>query len=85
MNNLIDAFRTRRIYSVYTIYRYLLDKIKEEKLENKMNLIILSDHGMDSVTYNRTIHLDQFVSNKTYESIITGPNGFILPNPGKNV
>lgn len=71
------------IYKCHCLYRYLLEKIKEEHLENKINLIILSDHGMDTVTYDRIIHLDQFISNKTYESVITGPNGFILPNPGK--
>ncbi|XP_025420790.1 ectonucleotide pyrophosphatase/phosphodiesterase family member 5-like, partial [Sipha flava] len=72
-----------QISRVDATVKYLLDKIKEENLENKMNLIILSDHGMDSVTNNRTIHLDQLISNKTYESVISGPNGFILPNPGK--
>jgi len=64
-------------------FRYILDQIKHEKLENKINLIILSDHGMDIVTYNRMIHLDEYVSNSTYKSIMSGPNAFIHPNPSK--
>lgn len=45
-----------------------------------MNLIILSDHGMDTVTYDRIIYLDDYVSNKTYKAIVTGPNASIRPN-----
>ncbi|XP_008182049.1 ectonucleotide pyrophosphatase/phosphodiesterase family member 5 isoform X2 [Acyrthosiphon pisum] len=63
--------------------KYILDQIKHEKLENKINLIILSDHGMDTVTYNRMIHLNEYVSNTTYKSIMSGPNAFIHPNPNK--
>ncbi|CAI6352086.1 unnamed protein product [Macrosiphum euphorbiae] len=61
--------------------KYILDQIKHEKLENKINLIILSDHGMDTVTYDRMIHLDEYVSNTTYQSVMSGPNVFIHPNP----
>ncbi|KAL5243488.1 hypothetical protein ACI65C_010898 [Semiaphis heraclei] len=63
--------------------KYILDQIKHEQLENKINLIILSDHGMDTVTYDRMIHLDNYVSNTTYKSVISGPNAFIHPNPNK--
>ena len=61
----------------------MLDQLKYKNLEEKINLIILSDHGMDTVTYDRMIFLDDYVSNITYKSIITGPNVFILPNTGK--
>jgi len=61
----------------------MLDQIKYKNLENKINLIIISDHGMDTVTYDKIIFLDDCVSNTTYKSIFTGPNAFILPNIGK--
>lgn len=61
----------------------MIDQIKYRHLENKINLIILSDHGMDTVTYDRIIFLNEYVSNTTYKSIISGPNAFILPNLGK--
>lgn len=62
------------------LYRYLLEQIKKEHLEDEINLIILSDHGMDTVTYDRIIHLENYVSNNTYKAIITGPNASIRPN-----
>lgn len=61
----------------------MLDKIKYEKLENKLNLIILSDHGMVAITYDKIIFLDNYVSNTTFKIIKSGPNAFILPKPGK--
>jgi predicted AlkP superfamily pyrophosphatase or phosphodiesterase len=63
--------------------RYIVERIKEENLENKINLILLSDHGMDTVTYDRIIYLDNYISNKTCKVEVTGPNAFINPNPGK--
>jgi len=63
----------------------MLGQIKYKNLENKINLIILSDHGMDTVTYDRIIFLNDYVSNMTYKSIITGCNAFILPNIGKTI
>lgn len=60
-----------------------MDKIKEENLENKINLIIVSDHGMDTVKYDKIIFMDNYVSNTTHKSIISGPNAFVYPNPGK--
>lgn len=61
----------------------MVDQIKYKNLEDKINLIILSDHGMDTVTYDRLIFLDDYVSNMTYKSVIAGPNAFILPNMGR--
>lgn len=64
-------------------YRYLLEQIKNENLEGEINLIILSDHGMDTVTYDRIIYLDDYLSNNTYKAIVTGPNASIRPNTCK--
>jgi len=72
-----------KIVKVDVALRYILDRIKFENLENKINLIILSDHGMDTVTYDRMIHLDKYVTNTTYKSVLSGPNGFIHPNEHK--
>lgn len=37
---------------------------------------------METVTYNKLIFLDEYVSNNTYEIVNSGPNAFILPNSG---
>lgn len=47
-----------------------------------MNLIILSDHGMETVTYDRIIYLDKYVSSATYKGIFSVSNVFVNPNPG---
>ncbi|XP_025204876.1 ectonucleotide pyrophosphatase/phosphodiesterase family member 5-like [Melanaphis sacchari] len=72
-----------RIVEVDVALRYLLEQIKSENLENKLNLIILSDHGMNTVTYDQMIHLNNYLDNTTYKSILSGPNAFIHPNPSK--
>lgn len=64
-------------------YRYILEQIKSEQLENKINLIILSDHGMDTITYDKMIFLDNYVLNTSCNFLITGPNAFVHPYPGK--
>ncbi|XP_022180021.1 ectonucleotide pyrophosphatase/phosphodiesterase family member 5-like isoform X2 [Myzus persicae] len=74
---------TNQIVRADVTLKYILDQISQEKLENKINLIILSDHGMDTITYERMIHLDNYVSNDTYKIIKSGPNAFIHPNPNK--
>lgn len=67
----------------FFFFRYIVEKLKYENLENKINLIILSDHGMETVTYNTFIYLDRYVSNNTHKVIYTGPNAFVYPNTGK--
>lgn len=62
----------------------MLEKLKRDKLENKLNLIILSDHGMETITYDKFIYLDKYLSNNTQKMLTTGPNVFVYPNAGKN-
>lgn len=64
-------------------FRYMLEKLNYENLENKINLIILSDHGMETITYDKCIYLDKYVSNNTQKILVTGPNAFVYPNAGK--
>lgn len=45
--------------------------------------MILSDHGMDTITYDKIIFLDSYISNTTSKVVVTGPNAFVNPNPGK--
>lgn len=58
----------------------MLNQIKYANLENKINLIILSDHGMETVTYDNMIHLDKYITNTSYKRVGSGPNVFIHPN-----
>ncbi|KAL4121158.1 hypothetical protein QTP88_013723 [Uroleucon formosanum] len=72
-----------QIVRVDNTVKYMLDQLKYKNLEEKINLIILSDHGMETVTYDKIIFLDDYISNMIYKSVISGPNAFILPNIGK--
>lgn len=63
--------------------RYILDGIKNENLENKVNLIILSDHGMITINYDGLIFLNNYVSNETCQIILVGPNAYVRPKLGK--
>ncbi|XP_050424005.1 ectonucleotide pyrophosphatase/phosphodiesterase family member 5-like isoform X1 [Adelges cooleyi] len=72
-----------QIVRVDATVKYLIDLIKKEGLETKINLIIVSDHGMESVAYDHLIYLNKYVDTTTFTNISTGPNMFIHPNPNK--
>jgi predicted AlkP superfamily pyrophosphatase or phosphodiesterase len=47
---------------------YLIDQLKENNLFHRMNLIITSDHGMESIAQNTTIYLDSYIDTNLFES-----------------
>lgn len=68
---------------------YLRQRIRESGLEPNLNLIITSDHGMETVINdtNNEIHI-QRVKNFTFsdiqfELLDYGPNGLLIPKEGK--
>lgn len=65
------------------ITKYLLDKLDKFKLTNKMNLFVLSDHGMNSVKLEDIIDLTQFI-NSTHVKFAGGsPTLGIFPAKSK--
>ncbi|XP_010210996.1 PREDICTED: ectonucleotide pyrophosphatase/phosphodiesterase family member 7 [Tinamus guttatus] len=66
---------------------YLRKRIAESGLESTLNLVITSDHGMDTVIKTNEIHL-RTVENFTFsdiqfELLDYGPNGLLVPKEGK--
>ncbi|XP_072208135.1 ectonucleotide pyrophosphatase/phosphodiesterase family member 7 [Excalfactoria chinensis] len=66
---------------------YLRQRIRESGLESNLNLIITSDHGMETVIKRDEIHLGN-VANFTFsdiqfELLDYGPSGLLLPKEGK--
>lgn len=66
---------------------YLRQRIRESGLEPNLNLIITSDHGMETVIKTDEIHI-QKVENFTFtdiqfELLDYGPNGLLVPKEGK--
>lgn len=62
---------------------HLLDKLKEESLIDKVNLIFVSDHNMVNTSSERVILLDKYIDPSTYWLIESGTIGHIWPNEGK--
>ncbi|KRZ70823.1 Ectonucleotide pyrophosphatase/phosphodiesterase family member 5, partial [Trichinella papuae] len=62
---------------------YLLMRLNEEHLLDRMNFIFTSDHGMASVPKMNSIRLDSFLDNSSYKIFGNSPNLNLLPDPGK--
>jgi predicted AlkP superfamily pyrophosphatase or phosphodiesterase len=43
------------------ILGYLIDELKKHHLFDKLNLVITSDHGMDTISNNTVIFLDSYI------------------------
>ncbi|XP_055562286.1 ectonucleotide pyrophosphatase/phosphodiesterase family member 7 [Falco biarmicus] len=66
---------------------YLRQRIQKSGLESNLNLIITSDHGMETVIKSNEIHI-KAVENFTFKDIQFelldyGPNGLLVPKEGK--
>ncbi|XP_006038299.2 ectonucleotide pyrophosphatase/phosphodiesterase family member 7 [Alligator sinensis] len=66
---------------------YLRQRIRESGLEPRLNLIVTSDHGMETVIKQDEIYL-RTVSNFSFQDIQFelldyGPNGLLVPKEGK--
>ncbi|XP_069729028.1 ectonucleotide pyrophosphatase/phosphodiesterase family member 7 [Phaenicophaeus curvirostris] len=81
---------TQRITMIEQVDRtigYLRQRIQESGLESNLNLIITSDHGMETVIKTNEIHIRK-VENFTFtdiqfELLDYGPNGLLVPKEGK--
>lgn len=79
--------RKNMIKQVDRTVGYLRQRIQESGLESKLNLIITSDHGMETVIKTDEIHIGA-IKNFTFKDIQFelldyGPNGLLLPKEGK--
>ncbi|NXF89097.1 ENPP7 phosphodiesterase, partial [Eubucco bourcierii] len=66
---------------------YLRQRIRDSGLESKLNLIITSDHGMQTVIKTNEIYI-RTVANFSFtdiqfELLDYGPNGLLIPKEGK--
>lgn len=68
---------------INNITGYLTNKIRTLGIESKLNLIMLSDHGMAVVPRNNQIQLNDIVPSKICKSVSHGPMVGIFPNEGK--
>ena len=80
-----DAEETK--YAVWNVDRYLerlVNGLKVRKIDKKVNVIIVSDHGMAPVNLRQTTFLDDYFNFDLAEKILwTNEIVQIFPNPGK--
>lgn len=79
--------RKNMIKQVDRTIGYLRQRIRESGLESNLNLIITSDHGMETVVKTNEIHIGA-INNFTFKDIQFelldyGPNGLLVPKEGK--
>ena len=60
----------------------IVDGIAKLGLSNRVNIIVLADHGMAALSKSRLIILDDYVSLDSLEIIEGGPVEEIVPKPG---
>jgi len=62
---------------------YLTRKLRDNGLNSRANLIIVSDHGFADVKKENSIHIDRFVSPTLHYESGNGPIRHITPKDGK--
>ncbi|MEP6591179.1 MAG: alkaline phosphatase family protein [Gemmatimonadota bacterium] len=61
----------------------LMDGLAARGLANRVNVIVVSDHGMLATPANQLIALDDYISLDDVEVVDWSPVGAIVPKPGK--
>lgn len=62
---------------------YLLRRLREEGLGGRVNLLVVSDHGMASQSADRLIVLDEIIDLEDTERVIWDPVTWIQPREGR--
>ena len=70
------------IARVDTMIGKLMDGIAARGLSNRVNLIVVADHGMASVSRDRLIYLDDYVPTTDFDVVDAAAIGLITPKPG---
>lgn len=66
------------------ITKYILDGVKKNNLENRLNVIFMSDHGMETVKLSvHMLDLSKCTDNSTYVMYGSSPVVQIVPNSGQ--
>lgn len=73
----------KQIERVDSIIEYFIEKSTKAELLDKLNVVILSDHGGQNVLSTHVIDLDKYLDNSTYAAYGVSPNLQIYPTPGK--
>lgn len=61
---------------------YLLDEMTTHDLLDRVNVVLISDHGMTETTRHRAVVLSRFVESSWYSAPQLSSTGYIYPIPG---
>lgn len=67
------------IMSLDSLLNTLLNKLKEINLFDSTNIIVVSDHGMNEISSERVINIDEILKGLKYKIIDDGPFMFVFP------
>lgn len=73
----------RAIASVDSAVGALWAGIREGGLQDQVNLVVVSDHGMAATSRDRMIFLDDYLEQGSYRVVDWSPVAMIVPAPGK--
>lgn len=74
----------KAVLTVDANIKRLMDGLKKRKIDKKVNLIIVSDHGMASVDQRNAVVMDEYLdSGKTERVLTTGEIWQIFPKNGE--
>lgn len=59
---------TQKLKELDNTLGYLIDQLKSHHLYDKLNLIITSDHGMEDVSKEKSIILNQYVDLRLFDA-----------------
>lgn len=69
--------------AIDAVIGYLLEGLEARKILNRINLIIVSDHGMSPLSEQRVIKIDDFVDTASVRMVDLSPVASLWPKPGK--
>lgn len=69
--------------AIDAVIGYLLEGLEARKILNRINLIIVSDHGMSQLSEQRVIKIDDFVDTASVRMVDLSPVASLWPKPGK--
>lgn len=71
------------VKKVDDLTKYIEAKLVSENLRHRINVIYVSDHGMDSVSSPNFINLTSYLQNGTYQCYGSSPVMQIIPQDGQ--
>lgn len=57
-----------KLAELNNVLGYMIEKLKTNNLFDRLNLIITSDHGMESISANKTIFLDSYIDTSLFDA-----------------